>query len=1033
MAAAFLKIVNMSLTASWLILAVLLLRQLLRKVPRWIHCILWAMVAVRLVCPFTIESAVSLLPSSRPLSEEIISDDAFPVNTEMQVIKMPVNTNLNAYSPTDNPAPAAAVNREYIFINILAVIWLLGITIMLLYSLISYYRVYRRTGASIRVYDNIFQCDAIDTPFILGIVRPRIYLPSTLQETQTEYVVAHEKAHIKRHDHWWKPLGFLILSVYWFNPLCWISYILLCRDIEQACDERVIRTMDIESKKSYAKALLACSVREKVITACPLAFGEVGVRKRITSVLNYKKPAFWIMIAAVAACAAVAVCFLTSPRQKEYLEPLLPPAREIQTVSLQNDIDGADSLRQTQDRELIGKIMEILTAAELTNRSSIQDYPQTDSEVSQINLLSYDETKNTFFYYEESGTAYIEKPYQGIYRTSPELLALLSQAETVTEAGNASDPGAAGGREGTTAADNQGEPTDPGAAENPGENADNWKTAGFTYEELCRMATDYYVAKSNAGQAPAFVEVDSVLEDGMILIHLYDMAEGRRVTRDWYTVDRITAKGYNVLSEDIDLTETITDPEASRKVLLFRTMEEWAQAFVNRDGEMIADMASLELISDLQDRDLLMGSQGHYRFGISSPWPEDSATDYSLYQYNDTQAEIYYYARTSGSHITCWKELLTYRWDGGEYSITGEQLTYFDNISTGAAFEEAYHGYIDGTMIDYTQNGLGEALNDSAYNAVNGANASAYEYDALFSPETAAVTLLNLSHDPEQIQITHHGIDTSGLVGLDITFLQDQATVTISMVQPYGKNGIWVPADYHVDVLARFMGVDWAEVEKLTFDDSVDTINRLDITKILCIGEIPEHDIKVYGYGDEDTFGSGVAIDIKGDVNYFDWLYMLRFNRSYPELYWDETNRRLQIAFHTNEGTGIHADNLYVLQAYDTGTLVPSNFDLENYSAMLRERLGYTFDEETKKLTLIDQETGKALETIDIPEGKVTGLYLGGISHFELGETIILHVTPEYLLEGYGIPWYGDMLKFEVIMEPAENGEFTFRLGKLLQ
>lgn len=160
-------------------------------------------------------------------------------------------------------------------------------------------------------------CDRIDTPFILGVFRPRIYLPSNMSEQDVTYVLAHEQAHIKRHDHWWKPLGFALLTIYWFHPILWIAYVLLCRDIELACDEKVIKEMGIDIKKPYSDALINCSIPRRAITACPLAFGEVGVKERVKTVLNYKKPAFWIVLIAVIACVIVAVCFLTNPKDRQ--------------------------------------------------------------------------------------------------------------------------------------------------------------------------------------------------------------------------------------------------------------------------------------------------------------------------------------------------------------------------------------------------------------------------------------------------------------------------------------------------------------------------------------------------------------------------------------------------------------------------------------------------------------------------------------------------------------------------------------------
>ena len=427
----FYKILQMSISASWLILAIVVLRIFLKKVPRKIICFLWALVAIRLVCPFAIESRFSLIPdtqgifadyenqlenagtdnvnaglpdisgavggaldnegaaggnadmASGKLNNEIdnaagnitagntaggnitggsVSDggiaagniadknnmsgnipnisngNAMAVDNPDRVNNGGLNdisggnfegnldnadNNLSGAATSDNQK-AAAGNPGYtailagklggISLGRLAFIWTAGCVILLLYAVCSYILLRRKTGAAFNNGENIYICDDIDTPFILGTLSPKIYIPSLLTEEERSYVIAHEKAHLKRLDCVWKPLGFILLAVYWFNPLSWVAYILLCRDIEIACDERVIADKDIEYKKQYARTLLNCSSPKKMVSACPLAFGEVSVKTRIKTVLNYKKPAFWLVLAAVAACVVVMVCFMTNPK-----------------------------------------------------------------------------------------------------------------------------------------------------------------------------------------------------------------------------------------------------------------------------------------------------------------------------------------------------------------------------------------------------------------------------------------------------------------------------------------------------------------------------------------------------------------------------------------------------------------------------------------------------------------------------------------------------------------------------------------------
>ena len=310
MSAVFLKVLNMSMTASWLILAVVLTRLILKKAPKWIPCLLWGLVAIRLICPFSFESVLSLIPSSETIPANIALEPEPAINSGITIVNEAVNP---VVAESFTPAPTDSANPLQIVIPVAAIIWIAGIVIMLGYALISYLKLKKSLSVCVPAGERILACDEVKAPFILGVFRPVIYVPSSMSGKTLDHVIRHERAHLQRHDHWWKPLGFLLLSVYWFNPLCWIAYILLCRDIEMACDEKVIRDMDKDDMAAYSQALLDCSFPRKRIAACPLAFGEVGVKERIKGVLNYKKPAFWIIVVAVAACVVTGVCFLTNP------------------------------------------------------------------------------------------------------------------------------------------------------------------------------------------------------------------------------------------------------------------------------------------------------------------------------------------------------------------------------------------------------------------------------------------------------------------------------------------------------------------------------------------------------------------------------------------------------------------------------------------------------------------------------------------------------------------------------------------------
>ena len=314
MASVFLKLLNLSISASWLVLAVLILRLISKRSPKWVNVLLWGIVALRLVLPFSIESALSLIPSAETVSPAAVQFDPAPTITSgVSVIDNAVNPSLSEHFAA---VPTASVNPLYVWAYLAGWVWLIGLGAMLLYVLVSYLRLRRRVRVSLPIQDYIYLCDAISSPFILGVVKPHIYLPSGLDEVQRQNVLAHEQAHLARRDHWWKPLGFALLAVYWFNPVLWLAYTLLCRDIELACDERVIRTMDESAVKTYSTVLLACSMPRKAVITCPLAFGEVGVKERVRNALHYKKPAFWVVAASVAVCVVVAVCFLTDPEHE---------------------------------------------------------------------------------------------------------------------------------------------------------------------------------------------------------------------------------------------------------------------------------------------------------------------------------------------------------------------------------------------------------------------------------------------------------------------------------------------------------------------------------------------------------------------------------------------------------------------------------------------------------------------------------------------------------------------------------------------
>ncbi len=318
----FINFLNMSIAASWIIIAILLFRIILKKAPKSIHRFLWLLVGIRLVIPFSFESALSLIPDVEPVrieNETVIDANNKTVTSDMipQEKIDADNLNLENFTAHDSSVPES---NNTLIKNILlmaaSIAWICGMIVMLIYCLASMLVLNSKMKTAVRLRDNIWQCDYTISPFILGIIKPKIYIPFKVDEAELTYIIAHESTHLKHRDHIVKLVAFLLLAVYWFNPLVWIAYICLCRDIEFACDERVVHEMNMAEKKAYSETLLSCSVNASKIAAYPLAFGEVGVKARIKSVLKYKKPKFWVVTLSVCVCILIGICFLTNPKAK---------------------------------------------------------------------------------------------------------------------------------------------------------------------------------------------------------------------------------------------------------------------------------------------------------------------------------------------------------------------------------------------------------------------------------------------------------------------------------------------------------------------------------------------------------------------------------------------------------------------------------------------------------------------------------------------------------------------------------------------
>lgn len=368
----FLKLVNLSISASWLILAVLVLRVVLKKAPKWVMPLLWGVVALRLVCLFSIESALSLIPSAETIPREIVTETREPVLYEQATLDIVTNPTL----PSAAEVPVGVSRQQaQVDFNIYSVLWLAGMAALLVHALVSAGKLKRKLATAILLRDNIYESEFVDSPFVFGVVKPNIYLPMHMDEGTAAYVIAHEHAHLARRDHWWKVLGYLVLALHWFNPLVWVAYILFCRDIELACDEKVVKGLDGAARADYSQALLSCAAPKRAVAACPLAFGEGNIKTRVKSALHYKKPAFWVAAAAVLAVVIVAVCFLTNPRSERgslvWAQKL--NAADVASIELYVPAEGEARQYKKLDTEEMAQAVELINSS----RGTYIEKPET--------------------------------------------------------------------------------------------------------------------------------------------------------------------------------------------------------------------------------------------------------------------------------------------------------------------------------------------------------------------------------------------------------------------------------------------------------------------------------------------------------------------------------------------------------------------------------------------------------------------------------------------------------------------------------
>lgn len=399
----FLRLLNMSVTAGWFILAVICIRQLFRKIPKWIICLLWGAAAVRLICPFSIESRLSILSNAEPIKSSTIVEGEVQkyipsIDSHLTVVKNTINPMLAetfAYHESESAAPFQSV------IYIASILWICGAILLMIYALCNTIKLHRLVNESVCVRDHIFICDAVNSSFILGIFKPRIYLSSALCEDEVNYIIAHESAHLKRKDHWWKLLGYLLLCVYWFHPLCHAAYALFCKDIELACDEKTVKNMSFHEKKEYSKVLLSFADRKNRMIAYPLAFSGAEIKERVKSVLHYKKPSLWILTASAAVCITLTVCFLTNPipsGQPIAIRSFGAAALNIKNALLKNAVPAPQN--SVSEKNVLSKTEKLQAEKDSPQDSLLYEQPKADKVCIEVKPSMIRE-KLSYFYIPE--------------------------------------------------------------------------------------------------------------------------------------------------------------------------------------------------------------------------------------------------------------------------------------------------------------------------------------------------------------------------------------------------------------------------------------------------------------------------------------------------------------------------------------------------------------------------------------------------------------------------------------------------------
>lgn len=720
----FLTVLNRSILAGVVIIAVIFVRFLFKKAPRVFSYALWLAVLFRLVCPFSFESSFGIIPNRQFIHSETFLSEKKAAVPSSQTQNHPADqaaTDLSGVEPDikteENRSGGQYLSGERLLMRIAEIIWISGMVILAAYSLLSYIKLKKSLSGAKQTESGIYEKEGLSTPFVLGLFQPLIYLPQGLSGTEREYILAHEKMHIHRLDHAVKFFSFCVLTVYWMNPLLWLAFVLMSRDMEMSCDEAVLRKMGPGIKKEYAASLLDMAVKKSLPVGTPLSFGEGNVKGRIKNVLHYKKMGAGLLVVCIGVVLAVILLFTvnrTDDSRILFSQDTAPQTDRFVQTSYPDNLEQMYQWRTPYvgDNSAVGNITDAWFTDETQPlvKNGFELQTSTEPYGITLHLLSDETAENAY----QANAVYLETD-------AALLFSLIQNVGTVSIDINKQNVGT----------------FDRTSME---ESLGNLWAQSESYEDFCML---YQEISTQGIPVPASSQA---------------------------AADRTKPA-----AEPKDLNHELTN---------------WAQAFCSRDGEAILSMSSDNAVRQLEDQGLLEQAGGTASFGLSSPWPMMPEQHFQINRITDHSAEILYYAAVSDPHITVWHETLSCSFENNIFTVTSEQLDYMDAIATPEEYKKAYPDGINDTPMDYTQNGLGETLNQNALLS------GSFVYSELFEPETAAVFLLNLLKNENKVQ-TDYGYLDDGTedVFITVTFVESNSSINIKMTQPYGVDGIWVPQD----------------------------------------------------------------------------------------------------------------------------------------------------------------------------------------------------------------------------------------------